>query len=97
MKLQLDYVITDLDSGKIHGNGTIQSTSPLSLGNSEAKILTELRKLYHNEKFKVVPVAVSVVDDNPSSWMAALIAVALVLGAGIAAAGICMVIMRLIR
>jgi|GEM_PF-5646860 len=98
MKLQIYYLYQH------HGDRDIVGTAYLTIDGrsfdwAEAKnrIDRALSDKYPSRVFEVTPISVTDVDDSPATWVMVLIMLATLFISGLVAAGICTVIMCLMR
>ncbi len=98
MKLRIDYLYQHCGNTVIAGTGcTTTQDSIIDWTVTKNKIVDELSLKFPGRVFEITPITFTRVDTDVSNWVILLVAVSTLFVAGLVAAGICTVIMGLMR
>ena len=99
MGLRMDYSWTASCEDRSHaGTGNISVPSPLEIDDATEQVLKVLREQWPGYRVKITPISVAAEEEKgPSNWATLLTLAAMILVAGLVAAGISMAITGALR
>ena len=98
MKLKMDYVYQARGEQEPVGYGGFRIDGHhLDIRAAKEQIAEDLKYKYPGKVFEIIPTTITDVDDGPATWVAWALFVSTIFASGLVAAGICTVIMGLMR